>query len=527
MCLHPQGGRCDTKLMGGTKTLVRLAAFSLLAAAMFEPAEGGANVTDVPVGGRLLAIHARPSSPARRGLRYRSATNPAIAPPFADPADGASLLVFASNAAGECRVEVQLPASRWKAIRNDGPNRGWRYRDPSGAVAGIRRVEIRNSRKGGRIVVKARGADFPCGLEAGSQSLPVEVVLRLGDVRYCASFGGSVARNETGRFKSRDAAPPARCPDDDFTVADLNILHGIFCPSATNQCRLADRVDLLGQWIVERGCPDAVALQEVFDFPSGSIVTLVQDNLLDVCPFTYKLAYLKLNSVDDSLVLSRYPVLSSQALILYGNFRNVLHLQLDHPVGVVDLFSTHLASGSDGGPNPCGTSQPCPQECVDAGAVTNRDCQAVQLASFVQAEHDGDAPAVIVGDFNSEPASFVYNQMVNAGWTDTYAAAGNPECMPATGIGCTSGREDEDLTDLESNALNVDERIDYVFLVPPGPSSACAGTLDSATDTDGDGVATRLFADEPNPFSPSCGASPDPICWASDHTGVQADVNCE
>ena len=53
-----------------------------------------------------------------------------------------------------------------------------------------------------------------------------------------------------------------------------------------------------------------------------------------------------------------------------------------------------------------------------------------------------------------------------------------------------------------------------------------AGDIEAAGDPDGDGVATRLFADEPNPFSPSCGAAPDPICWSSDHTGVQADVNC-
>jgi endonuclease/exonuclease/phosphatase family metal-dependent hydrolase len=151
----------------------------------------------------------------------------------------------------------------------------------------------------------------------------------------------------------------------------------------------------------------------------------------------------------------------------------------------------------------------------------------VQLADFVNAQHQGDAPAVIVGDFNAEPFSFEYDQMIDAGWMDPYLAAGNPECVPATGIGCTSGREDEDLSDLEASALNVDRRIDYVFLIPTGPASTCNGTLDSSADTDGDGTATRLFADDPNPFSVSCGPLPDPICWVSDHTGVQADINCD
>jgi hypothetical protein len=117
--------------------------------------------------------------------------------------------------------------------------------------------------------------------------------------------------------------------------------------------------------------------------------------------------------------------------------------------------------------------------------------------------------------------------MVNAGWTDTHLAAGNLECVPATGVGCTSGREDSDLSDLEASPLNVDRRIDYVFLIPPGPTSTCSGMLDSAADADADGIGTRLFADEANPFAVPCGASPDPICWVSDHTGVQVDVNCD
>jgi hypothetical protein len=163
---------------------------------------------------------------------------------------------------------------------------------------------------------------------------------------------------------------------------------------------------------------------------------------------------------------------------------------------------------------------------VAAGAVTVRDCQAVQLADFVTAQHDVDTPAVIAGDFNAQPSSFVYGHLVGRGWPDVYTAVGNPECVAATGVGCTSGREDQALTDLESPALGVSVRIDYAFLVPPGPTSDCVGTIDSAADDDGDGVATRHFAEEPNPFAGTCGPAPDPICWVSDHNGVQVDVDC-
>jgi len=39
-------------------------------------------------------------------------------------------------------------------------------------------------------------------------------------------------------------------------------------------------------------------------------------------------------------------------------------------------------------------------------------------------------------------------------------------------------------------------------------------------------VATRIFADDPNPFAPTCGPAPDAICWPSDHEGAQVDLNC-
>jgi hypothetical protein len=151
----------------------------------------------------------------------------------------------------------------------------------------------------------------------------------------------------------------------------------------------------------------------------------------------------------------------------------------------------------------------------------------VQLAALVEERHDVDPPAFIVGDFNAEPGSFAYDQLVDRGWADTTLAAGNPECDPASGTGCTSGRADDGLGDLESPALNVDSRIDFIFLVPQAPASSCSGDLDSPDDADGDGVATRLFADEPNPFSPACGPLPAPLCWVSDHSGAQADVNCD
>jgi endonuclease/exonuclease/phosphatase family metal-dependent hydrolase len=317
-----------------------------------------------------------------------------------------------------------------------------------------------------------------------------------------------------------DAPPSSSGPS--VTVADLNILHGALCPAATDHCRLPDRIDLLFCFIALRGCPDVVTLQETWP----PAIALMRPRLATTCSFPYELVQgERATNIDDETVLTRYPVLSVEQRILYNNFRKVLHVRVDHPGGPLDVFTTHLASGSDLGPSPCGAG--CPAECVAAGAATVRDCQAVQTASWVAERHDIPNPALVTGDFNDPPGTFVYEQFVGRGWIDTYLAAGNPPCDPASGVGCTSGRQDEDLSDLESPALNETERIDFAFLVPPVSGATCAGRIAAGDRGDpGEGAGTRLFADVANPFADACGALPLPLCWPSDHVGTQVEVMC-
>lgn len=314
-----------------------------------------------------------------------------------------------------------------------------------------------------------------------------------------------------------DASAPAK---SSVTVADLNFLHGLFCAPDTDRCRLPDRVDLLFDFIVGRGCPDVVTLQEIWP-PS---VELIETKLASACPFAYELVLgERRTDVDDEAVLSRYPVVHVEQRTLFPRFRRVLLTRIDHPSGPLDLYSTHLGSSADGGPQPCGVD--CPAECVAAGVVTIRDCQAVQMASFIEQTHDPALLGLVAGDFNEEPGSFVYEQFVGRGWSDVYLAAGNPECDPQTGVGCTSGRADEALAGLESPALGVRERIDFIFLIAPTSPDACAARI-VPPGADGPGSGTRLFADEPNPFAASCGPLPEPICWPSDHVGVQLALSC-
>jgi hypothetical protein len=140
------------------------------------------------------------------------------------------------------------------------------------------------------------------------------------------------------------------------------------------------------------------------------------------------------------------------------------------------------------------------------------------VANFVKKRHDVPTPAFITGDLNAKPHSAVYKEFTKAEpkrelrWIDSYLAADNPECNRHRGIGCTAGR-DAVGGDLENPALNVDERIDYTFVVPAAPELGCKIQE----------KGTGLFADEPNlPCSPS-----GPICWASDHNGTRVNLSCE
>lgn len=340
-------------------------------------------------------------------------------------------------------------------------------------------------------------------------------------------------------------AMPASTEEGHLTVANLNTLHGFACdplfPGEGGQCRLIDRIDLLIQHLAAI-CPDIVTLQEAITSrflgldalkvvgPLESTAHLIEERLpalAEACGFRYEVVFLpRYPRIDDELILTRYPPRRITFIPLYSPLRpfftrHLLHAQIDHPIGPIDVFTTHLASGGDGGEEPCGSDPmllprlrppPCPEECEASQTV--RECQARQVALRVQAMHHGSTPAVIAGDFNFESDAPAYQELLGHGWIDSYLAAGNPECDSQTEIGCTSGRTDYALDDLESPEDNVDVRVDYTFVVPPKRKLICS--IDPA--------GTRLFADDP---AVACGPVPNPICWPSDHKGTELELNCK
>jgi endonuclease/exonuclease/phosphatase family metal-dependent hydrolase len=305
-------------------------------------------------------------------------------------------------------------------------------------------------------------------------------------------------------------------PPTSLSVATLNVLHGLFCADETAACRLDERLDLLFAWIETSGCPDVITLQEI----TTGIEAAIAARAASVCGVTYQVGYERLNSLDDAVVLSRFPITAVATTEFVGGFRHALEVRVDHLAGPVNVIATHL--GSVDAVDVCGAS--CPAECTAAGATTIRECQTVQLADRVAAIQQDGRPLLVTGDFNAEPGSFEYQHVVARGWIDAHAAAGLPECEPVTGVGCTSGRADQDLSDLEDPVLHQIARIDYIF---DATASGSRCQLEAAGDGDGDGLATGGFAHLPNPAAPSCGPAPAAICWPSDHSGVLVDLACE
>jgi hypothetical protein len=160
-----------------------------------------------------------------------------------------------------------------------------------------------------------------------------------------------------------------------------------------------------------------------------------------------------------------------------------------------------LASSSDD--RPCDPST-CPAPCK-ADDMLNA-CQAREVIALANEHAAPNAVVAIAGDLNAKPGEPTITAFRDAGYRDAQLAAGVPECVPATGAQCTSGRIDDAMTDLTDPTSKQIERLDYVWV---GRSRDC------------DVVApTGLFNARPAQNGPSG------LAFPSDHTGVIAVLVC-
>ena len=331
-------------------------------------------------------------------------------------------------------------------------------------------------------------------------------------VAGCSDDDGN-GRAETAS-RSTEAPGPR---DGDLRLVTLNLLHGILCTDG-DHCEAPNRVELLARQLEAAHCPDVVALQEI----SPWMHDLVRDRAETLCDGEYEVVFPAIDDsyIDVEMVLTTLPARDARREVLAQEFRRALRVTLESHIGPVDLVVTHTGTGSGsdsmGGGVPCGAGrQTCPPPCDADGTVFA--CQITQVAELLDGRPtEGRAVGVLVGDLNLVPEAPPVRELLERGWLDPYLEAGNPECDPATSVGCTSGRDDASLASLRDPTSREREHIDYA-LVAPG---ACRPQLDPAADADDDGLGTGLFADEP------ATGGPGDLAWPSDHVGVAVDLSC-
>lgn len=308
--------------------------------------------------------------------------------------------------------------------------------------------------------------------------------------------GLAVGACSGGSSDDRSAAP-AEPTVERVRIVSQNILHGISCAPESERCELPARVALFAQQLDEAGCPDIVAMQET----NEEVIAQLRPELAKICSQRYEIVTDGDQSLDREIVLTTGKVVDSRRVRLAGPLRTAFHARIATDVGLVEVVNTHLASDSDD--RPC-DSATCPPPCLASDSLNT--CQARRVIELADEVSGDESVTVIVGDLNARPDEPTNDLIRDAGYTDAHIAAGNDECVPATGDQCTAGRADADLSDLRNPDSRQTERIDFVYV---GGGRQCSVVEPS-------GLFNALAAVD----------SPSGIAFPSDHTGVQAALSC-
>lgn len=296
--------------------------------------------------------------------------------------------------------------------------------------------------------------------------------------------------------------PPDRAADAaPLRVVTLNLLHGFFCPEATDSCQAPDRVQIFAEQVEAAGCPDLIGLQEI----GTRLAELMPSILATLCEGEYEMAWAATDKVEQQMVLSRRPIIEEGHIELAHFPWEAYWVRVDAEQGPVEFLTAHFASSANN--PPCVPEHgECPSLCPP-GMVTN-ECHAAQIVDFFAERTDSTTASIASGDFNAAPNSPTVRTLREAGFTDAWVAAGQPECDPQTHVGCTGGGDEpEPFEGMDTEqGPRFDERIDYV-MVRPGPQ--CELRIDA-----------EAFAAQPR-------AAPlNGMWWPSDHAGVLAQLSC-
>ncbi|MFN8544400.1 MAG: FG-GAP-like repeat-containing protein [Candidatus Binatia bacterium] len=123
-----------------------------------------------------------------------------------DPVEQGASLRFATVAGDRFDVTYRLPKAHWRYLGHKGEGRGYRFT----GLKPFRSVVVKTRRT---IRVRARGAGLLATL--GADPTPVDVVLTLGEQRYCLRFGGTTTFVAGRKFLAQSAPTAAACAAND------------------------------------------------------------------------------------------------------------------------------------------------------------------------------------------------------------------------------------------------------------------------------------------------------------------------
>jgi hypothetical protein len=123
-----------------------------------------------------------------------------------DPSMAGGTFRLVNPTTGESQL-FDLPPAGWSLRKNGTIYKFSNAGVPAGSTPA--KVALLKQKKGMRVVAKASGLTLD-----EAQQGSVGVIVTTGGNRYCALFGGTVKRDEPGRFIAKNAPAPTECPTD-------------------------------------------------------------------------------------------------------------------------------------------------------------------------------------------------------------------------------------------------------------------------------------------------------------------------
>jgi endonuclease/exonuclease/phosphatase family metal-dependent hydrolase len=295
-----------------------------------------------------------------------------------------------------------------------------------------------------------------------------------------------------GSFACGGGGSSSGGPKTQLVVMDQNVLHGLIDedPAAEPNDRIGERIKLVAD-ALKATQPDIVTLQEIVT-PPGEGYPDDRQIVLDALGPDYHALFgnFLAEPIDQKgvgqMTFTRLPILSSENKKV-SQIRSAVRVTVQTDSGPLSIYNVHL----EGTGAVLETGQPAELEEIQ------------NVIDFVEATRNG-GPAIVAGDFNSEPDDPAIQAFVDAGFIDALATAGEATCEKAGDPGCTNSN-----IPLGDNPDKLsDHRIDYIF-ARPGDNVEV-----SVSDA-------SLWDNEPVDIGGGH------TLWPSDHIGMRATIELQ